>query len=68
MAAADERKHLATKIWRPGLMGWSYPHWTLTKRERAIIAYWDKRGHLERDGVMMRLTEAGRAALLSNGD
>ncbi|MGY3581374.1 DNA-binding PadR family transcriptional regulator [Bradyrhizobium sp. USDA 4341] len=63
MSIADDRRYLATKLWRTGLTGWSYPHWTLTKKEEAIIAYWDKQGHIERDDLMIRLTDEGRAAL-----
>jgi DNA-binding PadR family transcriptional regulator len=63
MSIADERRYLAQKLWRFGLVGWSYPHWRLTKKEEAIIAYWDKNGHIEHDHHMIRLTDAGRQAL-----
>lgn len=63
MAVADDRRFMARKIWGRTLTGWSRPHWTLSKREQAIIDYWKKNGHIEESEFMIRLTDAGREAL-----
>lgn len=70
MSIAEDRSHMARKIWRGTLAGWSRPSWSLTKKERAILKYWEKHGHVEiDDSSMIRLTEAGRAALSeTNGE
>lgn len=69
MTAAAERKFMAQKIWGRSLDGWSRPHWQLVEKERKWLAMWEKRKHIELDGFgMMRLTEAGRAALIPNGN
>lgn len=67
MSAAEERKYMAQKIWGRWLNGWGSPHWQLTQKEAKWIAMWEKRGHIERDDFgMMRLTDAGRASLISD--
>jgi hypothetical protein len=60
-AAHEYRKWLARKIWRDPLMsGWVGPWWKVTQKELAVFEFWRKRGYIEEDGTMMRLTEAGR--------
>jgi hypothetical protein len=66
MSAADYRRDMARKLWR-GLSGWSNLHWTPSKKDLAVLAYWEKRGHIEHSDHMIRLTEAGREAL-TNGE
>ncbi|WP_316194484.1 hypothetical protein [Bradyrhizobium sp. SZCCHNRI3052] len=63
-AAAAHRREMAHKIWRGTLTGWSRPTWRLTKKDEAAIVYWEKHGHIEQANYVMRLTDAGRAALL----
>lgn len=54
---------MARKIWRGTFCGWSRPAWSLTKKDHAAIAYWERHGHIEQADHLMRLTDAGRAAL-----
>lgn len=63
MGIAADRLFLAKKLWRFHLSGWSAPHWKLTQKDQKIIEYWTKQNHIETDGQMMRLTDAGRLAL-----
>ena len=61
-AAHEYRKWLARKMWRDIYMsGWVTPWWALTKKDEAAIKFWRKRGYVEEDGPMLRLTETGRA-------
>lgn len=60
-AASEHRRFLAYKIWNGTFAGWSSPHWNLTKKDEAALSYWERNGHTERDGDLIRLTEAGRA-------
>lgn len=60
-AAHEYRKFLVRKIWRdPMMSGWVEPWWNLTQKDVAAFKFWRKRGYIEEDGTMMRLTEAGR--------
>ena len=62
--AARDRYELAFKIWRATFQGWGRLARNPTKLEEAVFAYWRKHGHIEEsEQGLMRLTEAGRAAL-----
>lgn len=62
--AERERYYLASKLWRGGeMMGWAYPHWPLSQKDKSILEYFERHEYVEKNGLMLRLTQAGRSAL-----
>lgn len=47
MTVADDRRYMAKKLWGGRLYGWSSMHWSLTRKDVAVLAYWQKHAHIE---------------------
>jgi hypothetical protein len=66
--AEARRRWLAKRIWGGDLIGLKLPI-GLNRADKATLSYWLKRGHVEEEDGMFRLTDAGRASLsLEDGE